>query len=197
MTTASAVPAWRRPASHALRAMLALAMLAALAALVVLGLRIFTHMRGNADIAALAAGRDLPVATDAAPRLLLARAHFLMVRDRLDEAQPLVDLLARRDQGPLAVAGLYDLGNARLARAIAHLERMEIDPAVPQVRLAKAAYRAALARAPDSWNAKYNLDVAMRLVRDFPELDREPKDEPQQAPKRVWTDLPGLPKGLP
>lgn len=186
---------WR--ARRALEALLLLMVLGALVLLAAFGLRLAAHAADNRTITALAAGRDVPVALGAAPRVLLARAHFLMIRDRLDEAQPLVDLLAGRGEPALAVAGLYDLGNARLARAIAHLERMEIDPAVPQVRLAKAAYRAALARDPGLWNAKYNLDVALRLVRDFPEVDREPKDEPQQAPRRVWTDLPGLPKGLP
>ncbi|MDQ0504076.1 hypothetical protein [Xanthobacter agilis] len=180
-----------------LRLALALVTLGALAALMVESLRIGAHMRDNATIAALAGGRDAPVTADAPARVLLARAHFLMVRDRLDEAQPLVDLLARKGDADIAVAGLYDMGNARLARAIDHLERSQIDPAVPEVRLAKAAYRAALTREPGFWNAKYNLDVAQRLVRDFPEIDRDPKDDPKQAPKRVWTDLPGLPKGLP
>lgn len=186
---------WR--ARRALQAGLAVMVLAALGLGATSALRLATHIRDNAVIADLAAGRDRPVEPGAAPRVLLARAHFLLIRDRLDEAQPLVDLLGRRGDPTAAVAGFYDLGNARLAQAITHLERMEIEPAIPQVRLAKAAYRAALRLEPGLWDAKYNLDVALRLVRDFPDLEREPKDEPQQAPKRVWTDLPGLPKGLP
>ncbi|MFG1214297.1 hypothetical protein V5F72_12535 [Xanthobacter flavus] len=168
----------------------------ALAALAISGIRMALHAKANRTIAALAAGRDLPVELDAPDRLLMARAHFLMIRDRLDEAQPLVDRLAA-DRSPLAVAALYDLANARLATAISFLERTEIDPAVPQVRLAKAGYRAALVRAPDFWDAKYNLDIAMRLVRDFPQIEQDQQDEAQETPKRLWTDLPGLPKGLP
>ncbi|UJX47977.1 hypothetical protein D7006_16010 [Xanthobacter sp. YC-JY1] len=168
----------------------------ALAALAITGIRMALHAKANCTIAGLAAGRDLPVELDAPDRLLMARAHFLMIRDRLDEAQPLVDRLAA-DRSPLAVAALYDLANARLATAISFLERTEIDPAVPQVRLAKAGYRAALVRAPDFWDAKYNLDIAMRLVRDFPQIEQDQQDEAQETPKRLWTDLPGLPKGLP
>ncbi|MFG1478911.1 hypothetical protein V5F53_09620 [Xanthobacter sp. V4C-4] len=186
---------WR--ARRLLEAALALLLATALAGFAASTLQLMARWRENAVIAALGAGRDVPVETDAPPRVVLARAHFLMIRDRLDEAQPLVDLLARRDDTATAVAGLYDLGNARLAQAISHLERMQIEQAIPQVRLAKAAYRGALRRDPGLWNAKYNLDIALRLVRDFPDLDRAPKDEPPQAPKRVWTDLPGLPKGLP
>ncbi|WP_024278260.1 hypothetical protein [Xanthobacter sp. 126] len=183
-----------------LRRIAALASLAvmtvALAALAIAGTRMALHAKANFTIAGLSAGRDLPVELDAPDRLLMARAHFLMIRDRLDEAQPLVDRLAA-DRSPLAVATLYDLANARLATAISFLERTEIDPAVPQVRLAKAGYRAALVRAPDFWDAKYNLDIAMRLVRDFPQIEQDQQDEAQETPKRLWTDLPGLPKGLP
>ncbi len=168
----------------------------ALAVIAVTSIRMALNAAANRTIAALAAGRDVPVELNAPDRVLLARAHFLMIRDRLDEAQPLVDRLAA-DRSPLAVAGLYDLANARLAIAISFLEKTEIDPAVPQVRLAKAGYRAALARAPDFWDAKYNLDIAMRLVRDFPQIEQEQQDEAQETPKRLWTDLPGLPKGLP
>lgn len=178
-------------------AVLVVLLAVALGTLAVFGARAGLHMMENRTIAALAAGRDVPVAQDAAPRVLLARAHFLIIRDRLDEAQPLVDRLARDGEPPLAVAALYDLANARLRLAISHLERMQIDPAIPQVRLAKAAYRAALAREPGFWDAKYNLDVAMRLVRDFPQIEQEPQEDAQETPKRLWTDLPGLPKGLP
>lgn len=175
----------------------ALAVLAAaLAVLAFAGARIALHAHANRTIADLAAGRDVAVSLEAPDRVLMARAHYLMVRDRLDEAQPLVDRLAA-DRSPLAVAALYDLANARLALAISLLERTEIDPAVPQVRLAKAGYRAALERAPDFFDAKYNLDIAMRLVRDFPQIEQDQQDEAQETPKRLWTDLPGLPKGLP
>ncbi|MET3356190.1 UNVERIFIED_ORG: mxaK protein [Xanthobacter viscosus] len=176
---------------------LATLVVAALGVLAALGARIGWHAMENRTIAALAEGRDVPVPETAAPRLLLARAHFLMVRDRLDEAQPFVDRLARADQTELAVAALYDLANARLARAISHLEQTQIDPAIPLVRLAKAGYRAALVRDPGFWDAKYNLDIAMRLIRDFPQIEQEEHDDAQETPKRLWTDLPGLPRGLP
>lgn len=186
-----------RFARRAVTALLAIVVLGALASLIAQGVRLAALARDNATIAGLAAGRDLPVGVDASARVLFARAHFLLVRDRLDEAHPLVELLARKGDPAQAAAGWYDLGNARLTRALSHLERTQIDPAVPQVRLAKAAYRAALTIDPQFWDAKYNLDVALRLVRDFPEVERDVKEEPQEAPKRVWTDLPGLPKGLP
>ncbi|MFS8036629.1 hypothetical protein ACI7BZ_06610 [Xanthobacter sp. AM11] len=183
----------RRPLTLLLAALL----LSAAGLFAVTVARLAFHAGWNRTIAGLAAGRDLPVVDTAPARVLLARAHFLMIRDRLDEAQPLVDRIARTGEPAIAVAALYDLANARLALAISHLERMQIDPAVPQVRLAKAAYRAALTRDPGFYDGKYNLDVAMRLVRDFPQIEGSAQDETQEAPKRLWTDLPGLPRGLP
>ena len=64
-------------------------------------------------------------------------------------------------------------------------------------RLAKDDYRLALRLDPTAWDIKFNFDVAMRIVRDFPGYEQEGEDVPPDAPKRLWTDLPGVPKGLP
>jgi len=34
-------------------------------------------------------------------------------------------------------------------------------------------------------------------VRDFPELEVTGDDDVPATPKKLWTELPGLPKGLP
>ncbi|GAB4068471.1 hypothetical protein GCM10028812_26920 [Ancylobacter sonchi] len=151
----------------------------------------------DAAIAALAAGRDVPVATDARPELLFARLAFLTTRDRFDEAQPLMNRIAATGAPRLAAAAFYDLSNGRLRVAIGHLESNDIDPAVLLVRLAKEGYRRALMLDPGFWDAKYNLDVAMRLVRDFPQIETSGEEIPPEAAKRLWTDLPGVPRGLP
>lgn len=181
-----------------LAALVSLAVLIlALAVMAVTGVRMALNANANRTIAALASGRDVPVAPDAPDRLLLARAHFLMIRDRLDEAQPLLNRLAAGEDRDLAVAALYDMANARLRVAFNHLESNRIDPAIPLVRLAKDNYRRALVLAPGFWDGKYNLDIAMRLVRDFPQIDLEGEELPPDAVKKLWTDLPGLPRGLP
>lgn len=170
---------------------------ASLAAALYFAVRLGLDRRDNALIASITAGHDL--ATDPADpaALLFARLHFLATRDRLDEAQPLVQQIAAAGDRTVAVAALYDMANARLRAAIAHLEANRIDPAIPLVRLAKEGYRRALTLDPGFWDAKYNLDIAMRLVRDFPQLDTEGEEIPPEAAKRLWTDLPGVPKGLP
>ncbi|MGQ9369562.1 hypothetical protein [Azospirillum sp. ST 5-10] len=180
-----------------LRAALLWGALAATAGLFVLSAgKLLLGLHDNRLIGGLAAGRDLATDEPVVADVRFARAHFLMLRDRLDEAQAQVDHLDPGDR-TLAAAAQYDLANARLRTAFDLLEAGRLDPAIPLVRLAKDGYRRALVLNPGFWDAKHNLDVAMRLVRDFPEIEREPEDEAQPTDKRLWTDLPGLPKGLP
>ncbi len=185
--------AHERPAT----VVLALVVVASSAILGIAATRLWLQTMENTKIDRLAAGDDVPVAETSGSRLLFARAVFLLERDRIDEAQALVSRIAETGESDLAGAALYDLANARLRLALHHLESNEIDPAIPQVRLAKDAYRRALVLDPGFWDAKYNLDIAMRLVRDFPQLGSEAEEPPADAKKRPWTDLPGLPKGLP
>jgi mxaK protein len=46
------------------------------------------------------------------------------------------------------------------------------------------------------WDAKYNLEVAMRLL---PEMNRVNigDDEPENKKSKLWTTVPGFPRGLP
>lgn len=145
---------------------------------------------------ALAANRNVEPPDDASGELLFARAHYLLARDRIDEAQTLVGRIVERGGPAVAAKFHYDLGNARARRAVGAVEASQINKAIPEVRLAKDAYRAALRADPELWDARYNLDVVMRLVRDFPEFEAA-EEETKAQPKKLWTDLPGRPRGLP
>jgi len=151
----------------------------------------------NRAIAALEAGTDRPVSVDAPPELLLARIRFLVARERFEAAEPLLAALDRTESADLRGRAQISLANARLRQAFAKLEAGELDPAAPLVGLARQAYRRALTLRPEAWDAKFNLDVASRLVRDFPERGREHGEEMPADPKKIWTDIPGQPRGLP
>lgn len=152
----------------------------------------------NRAIAALVDRHDVPVSDDAPAELLFARAAFLVRHDRLDEAQALAGPVERTGNPAIIAAFHYTLANARLRRAVELLEASRIDPAIPLVVLSKDGYRRALRIDPGLWNAKYNLDVAMRLIRDFPQVPAEEgTEEPPPSAGKLWTDLPGLPRGLP
>lgn len=153
---------------------------------------------GNRSIAALAANHDRTVSPRARDEVLLARADFLLRLDRLDDAQAWVDEVSPSVAPATRAQLFYNLANARLRSAFVLIQRGEIDVAASNVRLAKDGYRQALKIDPADWNAKYNLEVAMRLVRDFPQMQGEVfEDAPSEMPKRLWTDLPRQPRGLP
>lgn len=151
----------------------------------------------NRTIDALAAGRDVEVEAQAAAELLAARIAFLAARDEIDRARALVDALDAKGRAALSATAHYGLANALLRKSFALLERGDLEPAGPSINLARREYRRALQFDPDFWDAKYNLDVASRLIRDFPEFERENGDELPADPKQIWTDIPGAPKGLP
>jgi mxaK protein len=152
----------------------------------------------NQTLAALQAGHDKSIRTSAPFEVKFARAMFLLDHDRLDDAQAWVDAISAAGPPHSRAQLYYNLANARLRAAFAQIEHSQIDAAASNVRLAKAGYRKALTLEPQFWNAKYNLDVAMRLVRDFPQMEAEVLEKPpQELPKRLWTDMPRLPRGLP
>jgi mxaK protein len=151
----------------------------------------------NEQIAALGAGRDIEVRPEASAELLLARIAFLTKREEIDRARGVTDLLDRRSNAALKARGHYLLGNSLLRKGLGLVEQGQLDEAGPFINLAKREYRNTLRLQPDYWDAKFNLDVAARLVRDFPEYERKGGDELSADPKKLWTDIPGAPEGLP
>lgn len=177
---------------------LALALVAAVSVLAALTWRIVEVRRDNAIIEALKAGDDILVdPRTAAGEVLIARSKFLLERDRREEAQALLDSSSSVTDAKLRARLIYNRANARIRDAIAAVERADHDKAIPLTNLAKDEYRLALRLDPTAWDIKYNFDVAMRIVRDFPGYEQEGEDVSPDAPKRLWTDLPGIPKGLP
>ena len=152
----------------------------------------------NRTIAALAAGQNVEIRADtASPPVLFARAYYLLQRDRVGEAQVLLDQANFRADDETRVAMLYDDGNARLRTTFAAIEQGKFDKATSLVNLAKADYEEALRLNPGAWDVKYNLDVAARLVRDLPTIVQTEEPMQQEPRKDLWSDLPGVPRGEP
>lgn len=151
----------------------------------------------NSVIADLRAGRDIVVEANAQPEVLLARVAFLARRDELDQARAVLQALDRAGDVETRARGHYLLANALLRSALGRIEKSELEAANPFVNLSKREYRRALQLEPDYWDAKFNFDVAARLVRDFPDFERKSGDELGADPKKLWTDIPGKPSGLP
>jgi len=177
---------------------------AALAGVMASSISLWRAAADNRIIADLQAGRNIEVTSTARPAVMLARALYLLDRDDIDPALPLVETLAAigADGSPRhraqAVSALYGMGNARMRQGLGLIERGGLsDGATAPIRLAKDAYTRALRLNPQHWDAKYNLDVASRLVRDFPVNDQEDEGDPPDPISKLWTELPGVPRGLP
>ena len=166
--------------------------LAAAAATFLLGL----NAARNRTVAALTNGQDRAVAIDTVPEVLFARVYFLLAHNRLNDIPPLVNMLDLR-AGPRLRADLhYDIANARLKLAFDKIDSGDFDAAGALVGLAREDYREALRLNPDNWDARFNFDVASRLIREYPSFGFTP-DERRRGPRPLWTELPNTPRGEP
>lgn len=152
--------------------------------------------RQNSLIAALQSGEDTG-AKSGGDEVRLARASFLISQDRFEEAQAVIDAAKPTASPRIMSRLLYNQANANVRRAFAAIEGSKHDAAIPLTKLAKDAYREALRLDPMAWNAKFNYDVATRLMRDFPGYEQEGEETPPEADVKLWTDLPGVPQGSP
>lgn len=154
--------------------------------------------RDNAAIRAIVAGDDVAIDPKRARgEVIVARARYLLDRDLIDDAQTLLDASAPHTSASARSRLYYNLANWRTRRAMNLIQNGELDKAIPQTKLAKDDYRRALTLDPGAWDAKHNLDVASRLVRDLPTYEQEGEEVPPDAKTKLWTDLPGVPRGLP
>jgi mxaK protein len=154
--------------------------------------------RENAWMEQLASGQDIDIGklVGAVPEVRLARAVYFKSKHRYDEALATLSLIMDAGDRALQAKIRYNLGNVYLEQAVEQAEAKNFNEALPLAGLAKQAYRQALALDSRFWDAKYNLEVAMRLL---PEMDRvDIKDEsPDNRKSQPWTTVPGFPRGLP
>lgn len=179
-----------------LKTILWLGLLFSLAGLLSSGQELWLARRSNALIDALQSNPGAEVPDGASPAVLLAKAQALVRSGHSEEA---LDFFARADRPgtpDLRHQVRYALGNLYLAQAIEKIEAAQAQQAVPLIQLAKDFYREALRLDSGFWDAKYNLELAMRLLPDLERMDLSRDDTRKQA-EPLWTEVPGFPKGLP
>lgn len=151
----------------------------------------------NQTIRELAANKDVAINPGSAPsEVVLARINELIFHDRLDDAQTVLGSAETKIDPRVRALALYNIANERTRKGAEYVRKGDLDHAAALINVAKSEYRLALKLFPGDWNTKFNLDIAMRIVRDLPQADNSALDE-DETPKRIWTDLPGVPKGLP
>ena len=176
------------------------AALVALAVLAALDFHLWrTAQRWNVVIAALedsgtAVGpQTLEHGAPAEARFALALAF-----ERRGEIAPAVALLREVAQArpDLAPAALYDAANALLREGQRIGLAENAGQALPLVELAKETYREVLRIDPDVWDARFNLERALRIAPEGDDDSDEQMPMPADAEEAATTDR-ASPLGLP
>jgi len=154
----------------------------------------------NAAVAASLAGKDLPVGSPQGQPVpvLAARALYLARHGREDEAKSLWELLDGLGETEERAQASHNLGTVYLKAALDKIETGQLEQAIPFAVLAKQAFRRALQWQPTLWDAKFNLEIALRLLPEMDQVSNGKEEEPPETqPKALWTKVPGFPRGQP
>lgn len=106
-------------------------------------------------------------------------------------------------QADLKKRAYYNSANIRLKQALRLLDTQGYgawDQVTPLLALAKDGYRNALSIDPSWLEAKYNMELALRLAPDIKSSQRKSKEdeeEPEGLPQKGWPSIPGFPRGMP
>lgn len=147
----------------AARWLLILIIIASALVAVTSALRVWNEKQVNDYIADPAAFDEVP--DD--PRTRFAYAGLLERQQQHDEAlEQLTKVLGEADAALLPLA-YFNRGNINLREALSLTD--SDGRQIPLAELAKQDFRSALALDPQMWNARYNLEVALRIVPEDPE----------------------------
>lgn len=134
-------------------------------------------------------------ATQDSPEAEFARALSLAGRNDYEGAVRAYKDLSRHSSGALHEAVLYNLGNLHLREAL-QFGPESIGKSLPLAELAKTSYRELLRANPAHWDAKYNLERALRLAPEREASIDEGAPLPQNS-ERAVTTMKAFTLGLP
>ncbi len=103
----------------------------------------------------------------AIPEARFARAAKVAEQGSYDEAVAQYKALIQSDAVGIRRSASFNLGNVHLREALEHGIQDEARW-LPMIEFAKQSYRNLLREYPDDWDARHNLELALRLA---PELD--------------------------
>jgi mxaK protein len=155
------------------------------------GVRLHQATRINV---AIAHAQDLSSFDETAPEARFARALAWSREGNFEAALQAYKGLSQSDDPALSLGALYNLGNLQLRAALKHGPDSALR-SLPLIELAKQSYRDLLRRNPQDWDARYNLERALRLA---PAADDPiPDEDPPEQEDRVMSTLPGTRLELP
>lgn len=130
------------------------------------------------------------------PEGVFAQAYLHAQKGSHDDAIALYKRVERSSAAPLTLAAKYNRGNRYLMQALELDEEAAKQLGLPLIEMAKDTYRAVLRAEPSTWDAKYNLERALRLVPDPDDSDDDDLPPPEQS-ERALTTMRGFTLGLP
>ena len=153
---------------------------------------LFSAKRTNATVEQLQAlplDQELPLVSIDSPRVGLARAVAIAQRGQIDSAAEAYNAVIAKDRdGPMGRTALLNLGNLYMREATRSQDVSSVG-ARSMVELAKQRYRDLLVIAPDDWDARFNLERALRLS---PETDGQAADGEKVIKERRRIRLRGM-----
>lgn len=103
------------------------------------------------------------------PRGHFAKAQQLEMQGEHDLALEQLTLVLGFAGNPLMADAYFNRGNINLRKALTMTNSDARQ--IPLIELAKQDYRSALLLQPAMWDARYNLEVALRVVSEDPEIN--------------------------
>lgn len=175
-----------------LKALLAALALLALAAALD-GWRLLQARSWNAQIAD---GRIVNATGRLPDEARFAQAWHLARGGDIQRALALYQEIATTEGSPLAGTARYNMGNLFFAEALRARKDGDEHAALPYLELAKQAYRDTLRAEPGRYEARYNLERALRLLPEGGDDGEGAGPAPTPA-ERAVTTMKGFTLGLP
>ncbi|HEY8554577.1 MAG TPA: MxaK protein [Burkholderiales bacterium] len=125
-----------------------------------------------------------------------AQAYWLERRGAHQDALARYQALERGAPAELAAAAQYNGANIYLRWALELRGEEGVPSALPLLELAKQSYRDLLRAHPRHWDARYNLERALRLAGDVDAAEAEDMPQPLES-ERAVTTMRGFTLGLP
>jgi len=157
------------------------------------GWRLLQARRWNTEIAD---GRIVAAQGRLPEEARFAQAWHLARAGELQHALALYQEVATADGSALAGAARYNIGNLFLGEALRARQAGDEHAALPYLELAKQAYRDTLRAEPGRFDARYNLERALRLLPEGAGPEEAGAPAPSQSELAITT-MKGFTLGLP
>jgi mxaK protein len=130
------------------------------------------------------------------PEVELARANALATQGKMEQALSQFKVIEENAQHPFSGDAGYNAATLYLRKAVEGGGPQGNPQVIPLVELAKEGLRTVLRKNPEDWDARYNLDRALRLIPENEDDDNEGGAPPIGA-ERAPTTMRGFTLGLP